>query len=73
MKIEKAYYNSVKSRYKDPVHIMHTLYNSYCSDDKKIPSINKFQVYFTLWLKTKGYTLVAGCLTLIKNYDTQFA
>lgn len=73
MKVEKAYYKSVRERYKEPIHIMHVLYNSYCDPSMQITSINQFQGILATWLARKNMTLMFGCLTTLKFLDSKFA
>ena len=73
MRVEKDFYNWVRKTHKEPVHILHVLYNSYCNPNKRILSIQEFQVFLTAWYATKNSKLMTGCLTTIKFFDSKFA
>ena len=70
-----AMYKSARIAYKEPISLLHFLYNLHCDNPKdKIPSIKVFQQYLTIWfLKSHKTTLMKGCLTMIKNFDQKFA
>lgn len=71
--IEKEFYHSARRAYKDPIQLLHALYNVHCDVDKRIPSIGKFEGLMQIWLGNKGYRLMQGCLIIQKNFDKKFA
>ena len=72
-KITKMFYKSAKRVSKDPIDLMHKMYNIHCDTKFRIPSPKLFEDYFGKWLKKKGFTLLQGCLLIQKEFDSKFA
>ena len=71
--ITKTFYHSARRAYKNPIQLMHALYNVHCDVDKRIPSMGKFEGLFQMWLGGQGYKLMQGCLIIQKKFDEKFA
>lgn len=71
--ITKLVYQQIRKEHKDPVKVLHTIYNHTCYPENKVESINAFQGLLTTWLARHNKTLIQGSLTILKKFDLEFA
>lgn len=68
-----AAYKSAKISHKDPIKLLHFLYEMHCDPKFKL-SPNQFQLYLAIWIRKKSKLgILAGSLRIIKYFDSKFA
>jgi hypothetical protein len=71
--LTNSVYQKIRKQHKDPVKVLHAIYNLTCNPKDKVESINAFQGLLTTWLARNNKTLIAGSLTILKKFDSEFA
>lgn len=71
--IEKDWFLAARKVYRNPIQLLHALYNTHCDTHMRIPSIGTFEGRMEMWLGNKGYRLMQGCLMIQNFLDKKFA